>query len=142
VRARMADTSEHSDFNSAQQHVKEYVDDGSRELEVEPNEPRLGQLVAPTSHSIQKITCSGWTGRAEQSGMTNALRYPPACRPSFSSRVRVRVRRNLEHVRRGGREYQVAVLGSVGRLREAADRLGRRFLKGLGQSRRLYLREA
>ena len=45
----------------------------------------------------------------------------------------------FQYVRKGGRGYHIAALARVDRLREAAEQLGRRFLKGHSHLKRLYL---
>jgi hypothetical protein len=76
-----------------------------------------------------------WAGRAIRADKRGAI---PGHLPPILTRLRLNPEHYLRLVRRGGRSHHVAALGHVERLREAAARLGRRFLKGMDLSRRLY----
>jgi REP element-mobilizing transposase RayT len=142
VRAAKADTPENSDFTSIQQRINEYSKESS-ELALE--KPRLTSLASPNQDSHKNafsfefhdyLELLEWSGRAIRGDKRSAI---SAAQPPILKRLRLDPYHYLQHVQKGGRSRHVAALGSVDRLREAAERLGRRFLKGHCQSKRLYL---
>ncbi len=147
IRAGMAETPEASEFTSIQQRIAEYGSQATGK-EVSANAPALSQLSSPTSESHPNafsfstedyLELVDWAGRAIRDDKRGAI---PATLPPILKRLQLDPEHYLRHVKRGGRAYHVAAIGPVERLREAADNLGRRFLKGLSQSRNLYVRMA
>jgi hypothetical protein len=80
-----------------------------------------------------------WSGRAIREDKRGAI---SVTLPPILERLQIDPEHYISHIRKSGRGYHVAALGRVDVLRAAAERLGRRFLKGQNQSRRLYLLEA
>ena len=145
VRAGMAETPEASDFTSIQQRIAEYAK-GSGETALE--KPRLTPLASPNRETHQQafsfstedyLALADWSGRAIREDKRGAI---SAALPPILARLQIDPDHYISHVSKGGQSYHVAALGRVDRLIEAAERLGRRFLKGQSLSRRLYLREA
>jgi REP element-mobilizing transposase RayT len=145
VRAGLADTPEDSDFTSVQQRIAAFAADG-RTAEATPERPRLVPLgrsgADPHPNSLEFTTedyleLVDWAGRALRSDKRGAI---PDRLPPILQRLQLDPAQYLEHVSRGGRHRHAAALGHAERIREASQQLGRRFLKGLGQARRLYLR--
>ena len=142
VRAGMADTPENSAFTSIQQRIIEYTK-GARSPD--PDKPRLTPLESP-SQDIHKHAFSftskdylqlvDWSGRAIRDDKRSAI---STSLPPILKRLKLDPEHYLQYVCKEGRGYHIAALGRVDRLREAAERLGRRFLKGHSQSKRLYL---
>jgi REP element-mobilizing transposase RayT len=150
VRAGLAETPEASDFTSIQQRLSELAgsDDAPRAPDRAAQRPRLMALQPKTGDAHANAFCFStqdylelvdWSGRAIREGKRGAI---PGTIPPILSRLNLDAGRFVAHVRRGGRDRHVAALGHVERIRGAARQLGRRFLKGLGQSRRLYLARA
>jgi REP element-mobilizing transposase RayT len=148
VRAGMAQTPESSDFTSIQQRIAEYGQKLESAKETSSDKPRLTTLASPTADPHQNafsfttedyLELVDWAGRAIRTDKRSAI---PADLPPILARLQLDPEQYLRHVERGGRAYHVAALGQLDRLREAAQQLGRRFLKGHLQSRKLYLREA
>ncbi|WP_018232990.1 transposase [Thioalkalivibrio thiocyanodenitrificans] len=146
VRAGVAQTPEASDFTSIRQRIAEYAGSGGNHPpdRHESQGPRLMDLdgtsagdhpnhIAFTFEDYLQLV--DWAGRAIREDKRGAI---PGRLPPILARLNLSPEHYLRHVRRGGRSHHVAALGHVDRLREAAERLGRRFLKGLGQARRLY----
>jgi hypothetical protein len=138
VRAGIADTPERSDFTSIQQRIQE------REAIDAPGKPQLVALDGssnddhPNAFSFSNddyLELVDWAGRAVRNDKRGAI---PSSLPPILRRLQLDPEHYLRHVARGGRGYHVAALGHVDRLREAAERLGRCFFKGVGQSRCLY----
>jgi REP element-mobilizing transposase RayT len=147
VRAGLAETPETSDFTSIHQRISELSgsDDEPQAPECAPQRPRLMVLQPKTgdahanalSFSTQDyLDLVDWSGRTIREDKRGAI---PGTAPPILERLNLDAERFVAHVRRGGRDRHVAALGHVERIREAARQLGRRFFKGLGQSRRLYL---
>jgi hypothetical protein len=146
VRAGMADTPENSDFTSIQQRIIDYTKGAS---EPTPDKPHLTPLESPNQDthmnafsfaSKDYVELLDWSWRAIRDDKRGAI---SSSLPPILKRLKLDPEHYLQHVRKGGRGYHVAALGRIDRLREAAEQLGRRFLKGHSQSKRLYLmREA
>jgi REP element-mobilizing transposase RayT len=145
VRAGIADTPEDSDFTSVQQRIAAFAA-GGRTAEATPERPRLVPLgrsgADPHPNSLDFTTedyleLVDWAGRALRADKRGAI---PDRLPPILQRLQLDPAQYLEHVSRGGRHRHAAALGHAERIREASQQLGRRFLKGLGQARRLYLR--
>jgi REP element-mobilizing transposase RayT len=146
VRAGIAETLEESDFTSVRQRIAEYAGShgGQQYDKHESQGPRLMDLNGTSagdhpnhiSFTLEDyLQLVDWAGRAIREDKRGAI---PGHLPPILVRLGLDPEHYLHHVRRGGRGYHVAALGHVNRLREAAEQLGRRFLKGLGQARRLY----
>ena len=141
----MAETPETSDFTSIQQRIAEYAKTAD---EPAADKPRLAPLESPNQETHPNafsfttedyLELVDWSGRAIRENKRGAI---PSTLPPILKRLQLDPEHYLRHVQKGGRGYHVAAMGRIDRLREAAERLGRRFLKGHSQSRRLYLREA
>ncbi len=146
VRAGVAQTPEASDFTSIRQRIAEYAGSGGNHLHDrhEARGPRLMDLNGTSAGDHPNhisftfedyLQLVDWAGRAIREDKRGAI---PGHLPPILVRLGLDPEHYLRHVRRGGRGHHVAALGHVNRLREAAEQLGRRFLKGLGQARRLY----
>jgi REP element-mobilizing transposase RayT len=146
VRAGLADTPEESAFTSIRQRIAELSasNNDPPRIEPEPERPRLMALANPAegghpnrfSFSTEDyLELVDWAGRAIRADKRGAI---PGHLPPILTRLGLNPEHYLRLVRRGGRSHHVAALGHVERLREAAARLGRRFLKGMDLSRRLY----
>jgi len=142
VRAGMAETPENSDFTSIQQRIIEYTEGAN---ESAPDKLHLTSLESPNQDihmnafsftSKDYLELVDWSGRAIRDGKQSAI---SSSLPPILKRLKLDPEHYLQHVRKGGRGYHIAALGRVERLREAAKQLGRRFLKGHSQSKRLYL---
>ena len=147
VRAGLAETPEASDFTSIQQRLSELGETADESppaesalqrpqlmaLETDRGDPHATALSFSTADYLALVD---WSGRAIREDKRGAI---PGTTPPILARLNLDAERFVAHVRRGGRDRHVAVLGHVECIREAARRLGRRFFKGMGQSRRLYL---
>lgn len=147
VRAGMAETPETSDFTSIQQRIAEYAR-ACTDASITSEQPRLTRLDSPTDDAHPNafsfttedyLELVDWAGRAIRENKRGSI---PSTLPPILQRLQLNPEHYLRHVRKGGRGYHVAAIGKVERLRDVAEQLGRKFLKGLGQSRGLYLREA
>ncbi len=142
IRAGMADTPENSDFTSIQQRIIEYTKGACASAQ---DKPHLTPLESPDQDihmnafsftSKDYLELVDWSGRAIRNDRRGAI---SSTLPPILKRLKLDPEHYLQHVRKGGRGYHIAAMGRVDRLREAAERLGRRFLKGHSQSKRLYL---
>jgi REP element-mobilizing transposase RayT len=150
VRAGMADTPETSDFTSIQQRIRALAreDQEHEGSACEGDEPRLTVLgregddphanaVAFTTEDYLELV--DWTGRAIREDKRGAI---PESIPPILERLRIDPAHFLGHVGRGQRSHHVAALGHVERFREAVKQLGRRSIKGVGMSARIFLAPA
>ena len=150
VRAGMADTPEASDFTSIQQRIRALArkDQGHEGPACEGDEPRLtvlgregddphGNAVVFTTEDYLELV--DWTGRAIREDKRGAI---PESIPPILERLRIDPVHFLRHVGRGQRSHHVAALGHVERFREAVKQLGRRSIKGVGISARMFLAPA
>jgi REP element-mobilizing transposase RayT len=149
VRAGLADTPEMSDFTSIQQRIGEYCRDFASDIADDaPERVILSRLETPTTDKApNQITFAtadylqlvDWAGRAIRDDKRGAI---PASTPPILARLRIDPGQYLRYIQRGGQGYHVAALGHVDRLRSAATKLGRCFVKGVGLSGRLYFGES
>lgn len=149
IRAGIADTPETSDFTSVKQRIgackpnprksdSEEISGKPRLMALEPHQEDV--VDRGLSFSTQDyLELMDWTGRAVRTDKTGAI---SSSLPPILARLGLDPDHYLRHIQRGGRAHHVAALGRIDKLRHAAERLGRCFLKGIGQSRQLYLREA
>ncbi|WP_018876322.1 transposase [Thioalkalivibrio sp. ALE31] len=150
VRAGMADTPEASDFTSIQQRIRALAREGQGHEgpACEGDEPRLtvlgpegddphGNAVAFTTEDYLELV--DWTGRAIREDKRGAI---PESIPPILERLGIDPVHFLRHVGRGQRSHHVAALGHVERFREAVRQLGRRSIKGVGISVRMFLAPA
>lgn len=77
-----------------------------------------------------------WAGRAVRDDKRGAI---PSSNPPILQRLGLRAERYLEHVQGKGRGEAPVMLGHVKRMRAVAEQLGRTFLKGMDQSKMLYV---
>jgi hypothetical protein len=77
-----------------------------------------------------------WAGRAVRDGKRGAI-----CEnaPPILQRIGLEPGRFLEHLQGHGATEEQTAMGHLQRIRQAAQALGRRFLKGGGEARRLYV---
>lgn len=140
IRAGMIFTPEESDFTSIQQRIAQLAS-GKADSE-KPKLVRLQRQMTdnhPNAFSFSTadyLELVDWAGRAVRDGKRGAI---PTKLPPILSRLHIHPEHYLRYVKQGGRDRHVAVVGHVTRLREAAAQLGRRFLKGVSQSQRLYM---
>jgi REP element-mobilizing transposase RayT len=146
IRAGLADTPEGSDFTSIQQRIADMAKgrNGQALPDPGPDKPHLVVLDGPRAEchpntfklsTEDYLEVVDWLGRALREDKRGAI---PGALPPIIQRLGIDGDHLIRYVRRGGRDYHVAALGHVSRLRQAAERLGRCFFKGLGASRRLY----
>lgn len=139
VRAGQAENVETSEFTSIQQRIAEYT---SNVDETDADKPHLiplegSQHINAVSFTTEDyLSLVDWSGSAIREGKRGAI---CSAHPPLLKRLQLDTDQYLKQVGKGGWMHHVAALGRLDRLREAAKRLGRRFLKGHGQSRRLYL---
>jgi REP element-mobilizing transposase RayT len=146
IRAGLADTPEMSDYTSIQQRIAEYKGNSSADkladtsericlsrIETSSAQQATNQITYTTEDYLQLVD---WAGRAIRDDKRGAI---AASAPPILARLRLAPGHYLKFVHRGRRDYHVAALGHVTRLRSAAEHAGRSFLKGVGLSRRLFL---
>jgi hypothetical protein len=77
-----------------------------------------------------------WAGRAVRDGKRGAISEDA---PPILQRMGLEPGRFLEHLQGHGATEEHTAMGHLQRIRQAAEALGRRFLKGGGDARRLYV---
>ncbi|WP_018880061.1 transposase [Thioalkalivibrio sp. ALE9] len=147
VRAGMADTPEASDFTSIQQRIRmlaskcdkqerEASDEAQPSLTVlggEGADPHANAVVFTTEDYLGLVD---WAGRAIREDKRGAI---PGHIPPILERLQIDPAQFVRHIARGRGIHHVAALGCVERMRAAIRRLGRRSIKGIGVSGRMFL---
>ena len=146
VRAGVADTPEESDFTSIQRRIREqgYRNTQSKRPAIESQAVPLMPLVKQSldrhenaigfalADYLELLDWAGRTVREDKAGVIDESE-PPILR-----RIGLDSERYLEHLGGLATIEKPTMLGHIDRLRQAADSLGRRFIKGIGEAQRLY----
>lgn len=153
VRAGMAETPEASDYTSIQQRVVEkHVPPDDRNIVDEADIPEdlrsaLGRLksfsVDRTSDLEGALPCSladylelvDWSGRAIIAGKRGSI---SRAQPPILERLKINHGQYLKFVRRQNAPRFHGAIGAVANLRNAAEFLGKRFLKGQAAALSLF----
>jgi REP element-mobilizing transposase RayT len=147
VRAGIAEAPEDSDFTSIQQRLRRYTQGDTKltpPFEASPTTVPLMPLVKqskdPHKNAIgfstrDYLELVDWAGRAVREGKRGAI---PESAPPILHRLGLEPERYLDHLAGTTSTEQPTVIGPVRKVREAAEQLGRRFIKGVGVARRLY----
>ena len=77
-----------------------------------------------------------WAGRAGRDGKRGAISEDA---PPILQRIGLEPGRHHEHIQGHAATEEQTDMGHLQRIRKAAEALGRRFLKGGGEARRLYI---
>jgi REP element-mobilizing transposase RayT len=143
VRAGVAETPEAADYTSIQQRAQD-TEAGEPEAGAPPIRPALMPLVAspeaaePDSLGLSRadyLELVDWTGRAVRADKPGAI---PAAAPPILARLGLDPSGFVRHAAGRSGPRPPVVLGSIARIRQAAEAAGRRFFKGLGLAQRLY----
>jgi REP element-mobilizing transposase RayT len=146
IRAAMAETPEAADFTSIQQRILRLRKTGhkSDNRNKQPQQPPLMPLVKqgkdPHENAIgfslrDYLELVDWAGRAIREDKHGSI---PSDAPPILQRLGLDTQRYLEHLLGHAETEKPAMLGNIDRIREAASSLGRCFIKGVGESQRLY----
>jgi REP element-mobilizing transposase RayT len=147
VRAGIAETPEASDFTSIQQRIRQHRGEVRQKRPAPgkapaiPLMPLVKQHKDPHRHAIgftlrDYLQLIDWAGRAVREGKRGAFREDA---PPILQRIGLEPGRFLEHVQGHVATEEQTAMGHLQRIRQAAEALGRRFLKGGGEARRLYV---
>jgi len=145
VRAGMADTPEQSDFTSIQQRLREVgeaqmnQDNAETPLRI-PLMPLVRQRHDRHQSSIgftlrDYLELVDWAGRAIREDKRGAIATDA---PPILQRIGLDPAGYLDHIGGTPVSERPTVIGHVRNVRQAAETLGRRFLKGVGAAKRLY----
>lgn len=145
VRAGMAETPEESDFTSIQQRIRQ-LGNPSQGQSTQANQTNLPLIPLVKQHKDQHRNAIGftlreylqlidWAGRVE-AGKRAAISEEA---PPILQRIGLEPSRFVEHLQGYAATEQQTVLGHFQKIRLAAETLGRRFLKGGCEARRLYV---
>jgi len=145
VRAGMASTPEESDYTSIQQRIRQYKKTKEEKESIVSNStpvlmPLVKQHKDPHSNAIgftlkDYLELVDWAGRAIREGKSGAISEST---PPILQRLGLASSRYLEHVKGRVATEDTTAIGHLKRLREAAEVLGKRFIKGVGMAKRLY----
>jgi REP element-mobilizing transposase RayT len=147
VRAGIADLPETADFTSIQQRLRRHAQSAAQaasRTETAPTAVPLMPLVKqsqdPHKNAIGFTTGDylelvDWAGRAVREGKRGAIAETT---PPILQRLGLDPERYLDHLAGTTSTEQPTALGHVLKVREAAKRFGRRFIKGVGVARQLY----
>jgi len=150
VRAGMASTPEDSDFTSIQQRIRRYkrknparepsTSNYSNKTKQVPLMPLVKQRKDPHLNAIgftlkDYLALVDWAGRAIREGKRGAI---SADAPPILQRLGLEPSRYLEHVKGTAATEESTAIGHIKKLRQTAEVLGKRFIKGVGAAKRLY----
>jgi hypothetical protein len=147
VRAGIAETPEASDFTSIQQRIRQHLGEVRQKrpapgkAQAVPLMPLVKQQKDPHCNAIgftlrDYLQLIDWAGRAVRDGKRGAISEDA---PPILQRIGLEPGRFLEHLQGHGATEEQTAMGHLQRIRQAAEALGRRFLKGGGEARRLYV---
>ena len=145
VRAGIAETPEESDFTSIQQRIREQTKP-SRKSKISRTEsqPTLMPLVKQSQDRhknaigftlLDYLELVDWAGRAIREDKHGAI---PEHTPPILRRIGLEPGRYLEHLQGLAATERPTMFGHVDQIRQAANALGRCFIKGTGEAQRLY----
>ena len=146
VRGGMAETPEESDFTSIQQRIRQFGKP-SQGQSTQANQTNLPLMPLVKQHKDPHRNAMGftlreylqlidWAGRVVKSGKRGAISEET---PPILQRIGLEPSRFVEHLQGYAATEQQTVMGHFQKIRLAAQTLGRRFLKGGGEARRLYV---
>jgi REP element-mobilizing transposase RayT len=145
VRAGIAKTPEESDFTSIQQRIREQTKPSrqSKNATAE-SQPTLTPLVKQSQDRhknaigfalLDYLELVDWAGRAIRVNKRGAI---PEQAPPILQRIGLEPGRYLEHLQGLAATERLTMFGNVEQIRQAANSLGRCFIKGVGEAQRLY----
>jgi hypothetical protein len=145
VRAGMAKTPEDSDFTSIQQRIRKLSKHPAKTGNT-PSQPHpllmplVKQRRDPHKNAIgftlrDYLELVDWAGRAMREDKRGAIGEQA---PPILQRLGLEPGRYLKHLQGMAATEKPTMLGRVEQIRQAADSLGRRFIKGTGEAERLY----
>jgi REP element-mobilizing transposase RayT len=146
VRAGMAETPEESDFTSIQQRIQR-LGKPSQGQSTQANRTHLPLMPLVKQHKDPHKQAMGftlseylqlidWSGRVVKAGNRGAISEEA---PPILQRIGLEPSRFVEHLQGYAATEQQTAMGHFHKIRLAAQTLGRRFLKGGGEARRLYV---
>jgi REP element-mobilizing transposase RayT len=146
VRAGMAETPEESDFTSIQQRIQR-LGKPSQGQSTQANQthpplmPLVKQRKDPHKQAMgftlsEYLQLIDWSGRVVKEGKRGAINEET---PPILQRIGLEPSRFVEHLQGHAATEQQTVMGHFQKIRLAARTLGRQFLKGGGEARRLYV---
>ena len=146
VRASIAEIPEASDFTSIQQRIQAYhatkqpTEKLTQPTNGIPLMPLLKQRKGAHPNAIGYTTRDylelvDWAGRAVREHKNGVI---PSDIPPILTRLGIEPSRYLEHMAGKGLLEQPLVIGRFDQIRQLAKQVGRCFIKGLGEARRLY----
>lgn len=146
VRAGTAGTPEASDFTSIQQRIRQqgYRSPQSKHPSTEPQPIPLMPLLKRSLDRHESaigfaladyLELVDWAGRAVREDKPRAIAGQA---PPILQRIGLDSERYLEHLRGLAATEKPTMLGRIERIRQAADSLGRHFIKGFGEAQRLF----
>jgi REP element-mobilizing transposase RayT len=146
VRAGMADTPEASDFTSIQQRLHKFAPKTNDvNEETTPTRPVPLMKLTAQAHDphpnsigftlIDYLELTDWAGRAVREGKRGHIdeEIPP-----ILERLNLDPHRLLDHLQGKADTEKPVMLGQVERIKHATQELGRHFIKGINESKRLF----
>jgi REP element-mobilizing transposase RayT len=147
IRAKMADTPEESDYTSIQQRICQWhKTQQAKELlstNIAPT-PKLMPLVKQHrdnhQHSIgftlnDYLELVDWAGREVREDKRGAI---DTSEPPILKRLGIDADAFVQHMKGGYKEEYPRVMGRLDNIRQACAEIGKRFIRGMHQSRLLY----
>jgi len=146
VRAAMAETPEASDFTSIQQRIL-YYSAGEESTPINEESATRVPLMPLVKQSkdahpnalgfafLDYLELIDWAGRVIREDKRGAISRHA---PPILQRLGLDAERYLAHLAGQGHLENPMVIGRYEKIKQLADVLGRRFIKGLGEAKRLY----
>ncbi len=140
IRAMLAETPEQSDYTSIQQRIRESLGE-EKHSDVLPTlmplvaarEDNHPNAIGFTANDYLQLV--DWAGRAIREDKRGSI---PSDTPPILARLGLEQNGFVEHLRGHKDKPHPLVMGPVDKVRATAQRLGQRFIKGLGESKLLY----
>jgi REP element-mobilizing transposase RayT len=140
IRAKMAETPEQSDFTSIQQRIRASLSEKPLTESLPPLMPLViaGEDQHPNAIGFTAsdyLQLVDWAGRAVREGKRGAI---PSDTPPILSRLGLDSEGYINHLRGHKERSHPMVLGHVEKIKDAAQRLGQCFIKGMNEAKLLY----
>ena len=145
IRAGMANTPEASDYTAIQQRIRQWHKTEQAKTTLMTPRPRLMPLVKqhrdPHQHSIgftlkDYLELVDWAGRQIREDKRGAI---PGGEPPILSRLGIEADAFIGHMKGQYKEDYPRVMGRLENIRQVCSELGKRFIRGVHQSKSLYV---
>jgi REP element-mobilizing transposase RayT len=146
IRAAIAATPEEADFTSIQQRIRHYQRKSKQTTKQKADSTPVPLMpLVKQRHDRHKnaigftqtdyLQLIDWAGRAIREAKRGAISEQA---PPILQRIGLESERYLEHLKGKAATEKPTMLGHLEQIRQVVESLGRSFIKGIGEARRLY----